>query len=321
MSLLLDVQDLRLTLPSREHSFSPVDGVSFSLSPGEALGLVGESGCGKSLTALSLLRLVPEGSGISGRALFEGQNLLQLPDEAMRQVRGSRLAMIFQEPMTCLNSLLRIGDQVSEAILIHEKVSRREAEERSIALLKQVGIPIPERRARDFPHQLSGGMRQRTMIAMALVLKPSLLIADEPTTALDVTIQAQILDLLGSLQQEYGMAVLFISHDMGVVSRVAGRVAVMYAGRIVEQGKVDEVLRHPRHPYTKGLLSSRPELGRKGLSGIAGTVPDPKRFPPACRFHPRCPIVEDVCREKEPDLSEVSSGHLSRCWKAETLKA
>ncbi len=291
------------------------------MSPGEALGLVGESGCGKSLTALSLLRLVPEGSGISGRALFEGRDLLQLPDEAMRQVRGSRLAMIFQEPMTCLNPLLRIGDQVSEAILIHEKVSRREAKERAIALLKQVGIPIPERRARDFPHQLSGGMRQRTMIAMALVLKPSLLIADEPTTALDVTIQAQILDLLDSLQQEYGMAVLFISHDMGVVSRVAGRVAVMYAGRIVEQGKVDEVLRHPRHPYTQGLLSSRPELGRKDLSGIAGTVPDPKSFPPACRFHPRCPIVEDVCREKEPDLSEVSFGHLSRCWKAGTLKA
>ena len=298
-----------------------MDGVSVSLSGGEALGLVGESGCGKSLMALSLLRLVPEGSEIGGRALFEDRDLFQLPEESMRALRGSRLAMIFQEPMTSLNPLLRIGDQVSEAILIHEKVSLREAKERALTLLKQVGIPIPERRAREFPHQLSGGMRQRVMIAMALVLKPSLLIADEPTTALDVTIQAQILDLLKSLQQEYGMALLFISHDLGVTSRVADRVAVMYAGQIVEQGKVKEVLHHPKHPYTQGLLSARPELGRKGLSGIPGTVPDPRSFPPACRFHPRCPMVIEVCKQKGPSLEAVTAGRFSRCWRASELPA
>ena len=297
-----------------------VDGVSFDLFAGETLGIVGESGCGKTVMSLSILRLIPEPPGhiLPGSFIeFEGRNLLTLPPRELRAIRGNRIAMVFQEPMTSLNPVLTIGHQVAEAALVHQQLSRGDARKRAIDLLRLVGIPDPETRVDDYPHQLSGGMRQRAMIAMALICHPQILIADEPTTALDVTIQAQILDLLGRLQRELAMAVLLITHDLGVVAGSADRVVVMYAGQVVEAATTRALFASPRHPYTEGLLASIPRLDqpRERLHSIPGSVPPATAWPAGCRFHPRCPYAWDKCRSEEPPLLETGDdGHTARCW-------
>ncbi len=300
---LLEVRGLTTVLRGAREAVPVVDGVSFSLASGETLALVGESGCGKTLTALSLLRLVDPPAEIAGGAvLFQGRDLLRVPDRELRAVRGKRVAMIFQEPMTALNPVLTVGEQVGEALRLHEGMSARAARARAAALFREVGIPDPETRVDEYPHRLSGGMRQRVMIAMALSCDPLLLIADEPTTAIDVTVQAQILDLLRRLQQERGMALLLITHDLGVVAELARRVAVMYAGRIVEEAPVADLFAAPRHPYTRGLLGSLPAVAAGGgrLKAIAGSVPEPSAFPPGCRFHPRCPERLERCARAAP---------------------
>ena len=297
-----------------------VDGVSFDLHPGETLGIVGESGCGKTVTALSILRLVPEPPGHirpGSYIEFEGRNLLTLAPRELRAIRGNRVAMIFQEPMTSLNPVLTIGDQVAEAAIVHQNLTRKAARGRAIEMLRQVGIPDPEVRVDHYPHQLSGGMRQRVMIAMALICHPQILIADEPTTALDVTIQAQILELLDRLQQQLGMAVLLITHDLGVVAGTADRVVVMYAGQVVETAPTTELFARPRHPYTEGLMASIPRLDRpRGrLHSIPGSVPAATAWPAGCRFHPRCPFAWEKCRSEAPPLLETgTAGHTARCW-------
>jgi oligopeptide/dipeptide ABC transporter ATP-binding protein len=297
-----------------------VDGVSFELAAGETLGIVGESGCGKTVMSLSILRLIPEPPGhiLPGSFIeFEGRNLLTLPPRELRAVRGNRIAMVFQEPMTSLNPVLPIGAQVAEAALVHQKLSRADARKRTIDLLRLVGIPDPETRIDDYPHQLSGGMRQRVMIAMALICHPQILIADEPTTALDVTIQAQILDLLRRLRRELNMAVLLITHDLGVVAGSADRVVVMYAGQVVETAATRALFATPQHPYTAGLLASIPRLDqpRDRLRSIPGSVPPATAWPTGCRFHPRCPYAWDKCRTEEPPLLETgTAGHSARCW-------
>jgi peptide/nickel transport system ATP-binding protein len=294
--------------------------VSFSVASGEVLGLVGESGSGKSITSLAIMRLLPPQAQVSGEILFsengEARNLPALPDDAMRHLRGSRIAMIFQEPMTALNPVMRVGDQIAEAVRAHGKRSRSEAAQLAVQAMTDVAIPEPDRRARDYPHQLSGGMRQRVMIAMAIVNRPQLLIADEPTTALDVTIQAQILELLAELRAKFGLAMLFISHDLAVVSQVAGRVAVMYAGSVVELGTRQEIFRAPAHPYTRGLLHAVPDLKTdRGhpLGTIEGTVPPLHAMPPGCAFEPRCGYRIAECVRALPPLVEVASGHWARC--------
>ena len=297
-----------------------VDGVSFDLHPGETLGIVGESGCGKTVTSLSILRLIPEPPGHirpGSYIEFEGRNLLTLAPKELRAIRGNRVAMIFQEPMTSLNPVLTIGDQVAEAAIVHQRLSRRAARARAIEMLQQVGIPDPGARVDDYPHQLSGGMRQRVMIAMALICHPQILIADEPTTALDVTIQAQILELLARLQQQLGMAVLLITHDLGVVAGTADRVVVMYAGQVVETAPTPELFARPRHPYTEGLMASIPRLDRprQRLHSIPGSVPAATAWPAGCRFHPRCPFAWEKCRTEEPPLLDTeAAGHTARCW-------
>jgi oligopeptide/dipeptide ABC transporter ATP-binding protein len=296
-----------------------VDAVSFSLRPGETLCLVGESGCGKSLTALALMGLLPPRALPSGRALFRGRDLLTLPAGEITDLRGDRLAMIFQEPMTSLNPAFRIGDQIAESLVRHRGASRADARNAALDMLRKVRIPAPERRLDAYPHQLSGGMRQRIMIAMALINAPDLLIADEPTTALDVTIQAQILALISELQREAGMAMLLVTHDLGVVAEVADRVAVMYAGRIVETGAARDLFDDPQHPYTLGLIGSLPSLGRREsrLATIPGSVPPPDRFPAGCRFSSRCPFADDRCRREIPPLIEIgASGHRAACFRA-----
>ncbi|MBI4879402.1 MAG: ABC transporter ATP-binding protein [Planctomycetes bacterium] len=300
---LLEVSGLTTVIRGAQGAVRVVDRVSFSLSPGETLALVGESGCGKTLTALSLLRLVDPPAEIEGGVvLFQGRDLLQVSARELRAVRGKRIAMIFQEPMTALNPVLTVGEQVGEALRLHEGMSRRQARARAVSLFREVGIPDPETRVDEYPHRLSGGMRQRVMIAMALACDPLLLIADEPTTAIDVTVQAQILDLLRRVQQERGMALLLITHDLGVVAELAQRVAVMYAGRIVEEALVEDLFAAPSHPYTRGLLASLPAVaGVAGrLRAIAGSVPEPSAFPPGCRFHPRCPERMERCDQAEP---------------------
>jgi len=297
-----------------------VDGVSFDLQPGETLGIVGESGCGKTVTSLSILRLIPEPPGHirpGSYIEFEGRNLLTLAPKELRAIRGNRIAMIFQEPMTSLNPVLTIGDQVAEAAIVHQRLSRRAARARAIEMLQQVGIPDPGSRVDHYPHQLSGGMRQRVMIAMALICHPQILIADEPTTALDVTIQAQILELLTRLQQQLGMAVLLITHDLGVVAGTADRVVVMYAGQVVETAPTPELFARPRHPYTEGLMASIPRLDRprERLHSIPGSVPAATAWPAGCRFHPRCPFAWEKCRTEEPPLLDTEvPGHSARCW-------
>ncbi len=294
--------------------------LSFSIAPGEVLGLVGESGSGKSVTSLAIIRLLPPQARVSGEILFAekgtDRNLAELPDDSLRQLRGSRIAMIFQEPMTALNPVMRVGDQVAEAVLAHRSVSKREAWERAVAALNDVALPDPSRRARDYPHQLSGGMRQRVMIAMAIVNRPQLLIADEPTTALDVTIQAQILELLAELRVKFGLAMLFISHDLAVVSQVADRIAVMYAGSLVELGSKRDIFSEPAHPYTRGLLHAVPDLETdrsRPLETMEGTVPSLQALPAGCAFEPRCEFRISECSRSLPPLAEVAPGHWARC--------
>ena len=316
MSALLDVQGLETHFATAQGVLRAVDGVSFAIERGEVLGLVGESGCGKSVTSLSIMRLVPPpGRVAAGRVLFEGEDLLAKDTEAMRRVRGARIAMVFQEPMTSLNPVFSIGDQIASAVMAHGSAGRREAWERTVAMLELVQIPSPRQRARDYPHQLSGGLRQRAMIAMALAAGPALLIADEPTTALDVTIQAQILDLLRRLQAERGMAVLLITHDLGVVAELCHRVAVIYAGRIVEMAPVASLFARPLHPYTRGLLQCLPHPSRFGqpLASIEGVPPDLRHERSGCRFAPRCSYAVPACRVQEPGLEEREPGHFVAC--------
>jgi oligopeptide/dipeptide ABC transporter ATP-binding protein len=317
---ILQVEELRTHFTTDDGVVRAVDGVSFEVRTGEMLALVGESGSGKSVTALSILRLLPEPAGkvVGGRVLFQGRDLLALPAAAMRRVRGREISMVFQEPMSSLNPVFTCGEQIVEVLMLHERMARREARARAVELLEWVGIPAPDQRAAEYPHQLSGGMRQRVMIAMALACRPALLIADEPTTALDVTIQAQILELLQRLQEELGMAVLLITHDLGVVAETADRVAVLYAGQVVESCDAAAAFHHTRHPYTAGLLASLPRLGSRGqrLRVIPGQVPDAARFPLACRFHPRCPAAEERCRTFDPPLQTLDGDHASRCWRA-----
>jgi oligopeptide/dipeptide ABC transporter ATP-binding protein len=316
MAPLLSVEGLETQFATSQGVLRAVDGISFTIERGEVLGLVGESGCGKSVTSLSIMRLVPPPGRIAaGRVLLEGEDLLAKDVEAMRQVRGARIAMVFQEPMTSLNPVFSIGDQISAAVLAHGSTSRREAWIRTVEMLESVQIPAALQRARDFPHQLSGGLRQRAMIAMALAAGPALLIADEPTTALDVTIQAQILDLLRRLQAERGMAVLLITHDLGVVAELCHRVAVIYAGRIVEMAPVDRLFSRPLHPYTRGLLQCLPHPSRFGLplTSIEGVPPDLRRPDAGCRFAARCPLAVAACRRAVPGLEEREPDHFVAC--------
>jgi oligopeptide/dipeptide ABC transporter ATP-binding protein len=316
--VLLDVRGLRTYFHVMDGTVKAVDGVDFKIRRGATLGLVGESGCGKSVTAHTIMRLIesPPGEIADGEVWFDGRDLLKLSDREMRDVRGDDIAMIFQEPMTSLNPVFTVGDQIGEAVRLHQKVGKREARDRAVEALRMVGLSAPERRARQYPHEMSGGMRQRVMIAMALSCNPKLLIADEPTTALDVTIQAQILELIKELQERTGTALLLITHDLAVVAETVQDIAVMYAGRIVETGDVEEVLLSPKHPYTQGLLNSIPSALKKGrqLSAIEGVVPNPFRMPPGCKFQPRCPYHWERC-QVEPELLEVGGpDRRSRCW-------
>lgn len=314
---LLDVRNLKTYFYIEDSVITAVDSVSFVVQEGETLGIVGESGSGKSVTALSIMRLIPSPPAkiVDGKILFKGEDLLLKSEDEMRRIRGNEISMIFQEPMTSLNPVLTIGAQISEAIMLHEGVSKKEALEKSEHLLHLCKVSLPKKRLRQYPHELSGGMRQRAMIAMALACNPSLLIADEPTTALDVTVQAQILDLILELQKRMGTAVLFITHDLGVINEVADNVAVMYCGRIVEYGPTKDVLRHPLHPYTKGLLASLPTIKgpRKPLKSIKGSVPSPQEILSGCRFAPRCDYASDRCVHTEPTLSKVDD-RLVRCY-------
>jgi oligopeptide/dipeptide ABC transporter ATP-binding protein len=317
--VLLDVRDLRTYFKVLDGVVPAVDGVSYNLRRGKSLGIVGESGSGKSVSALTMMRLIdiPPAEIRSGEIWFDGRELLGLPMDEIRKIRGNDMAMIFQEPLTSLNPVFTIGDQIAEQVERHKKVSRKTAWDRAIESLQLVGIPSPERRVKQYPHEMSGGMRQRVMIAMALSCEPKLLIADEPTTALDVTIQAQILELLKTIQDRTDSALILITHDLGVVAEMVDDVIVMYAGQVVEQGTVDEVLVNPRAPYTMGLLESIPTVDKRGgrLSAIKGTVPNPFNMPPACRFEPRCPYAWDLCREEGPQLYQVgrSTGQRARC--------
>jgi peptide/nickel transport system ATP-binding protein/oligopeptide transport system ATP-binding protein len=345
---LLDVKDLRIAFDTERGQVRPVQGVSFSIYPGQTVALVGESGCGKSVTSLSVLRLIPSPPGkvLGGQVLFEGRDLLKLSEPEMRKVRGKDVAMIFQEPMTSLNPVYTVGDQIVEAVALHQRVSSRQARNIAEEALREVGIADPRRRLDTYPHQLSGGMRQRVMIAMALACRPKLLIADEPTTALDVTIQAQILELLRRIQRETGMAILLITHDLGVVAENADVVAVMYASKIVEFAGVEDLFDRPQHPYTEGLFRSMPKLGAyaQRLDTIPGTVPNPAKFPPGCKFHPRCPRtraialeapandkvtiragdetveVMRVCSGHEPNLRELRGSHWASCHFADNYE-
>jgi oligopeptide/dipeptide ABC transporter ATP-binding protein len=318
---ILEVRGLKTYFYTDEGVVKAVDGVDFAVKPGEVLGLVGESGCGKSVTSLSIMRLVaPPGKILEGQIRFEGKNLLDLPEREMVAMRGNRLSMIFQQPQSSLNPVFTAGDQVAEVLQIHQNMEKKEARERAIDLLRLVGIPDPERKASAFPHEMSGGQAQRVMIAMALALNPQLLIADEPTTALDVTIQAQILDLIRDLKDRLGTSVILITHDLGVIAEMAQRVAVMYAGQIVEQTDVEDLFLHPLHPYTQGLIGSIPILGQvaERLEVIPGSVPNLINLPPGCRFAPRCKARVahqlQICTQVEPELDPVNAGHAVRCW-------
>ncbi len=317
MQPVLEVDNLQIQFPIDEVYYSAVEKLSFSIQQGETLGLVGESGCGKSVSSLAIMRLLSKSAHVSGKVLFQGNSLLEMSEDEMRKVRGNRMGMIFQEPMTSLNPVLRIGDQVSESLILHKGLSKRQALAQSIELLDKVGLPNPKQVAEGYPHQLSGGMRQRVMIAIAMACEPALLIADEPTTALDVTVQAQILDLMRNLAEENNTAILFITHDLGVVAQMCDRVAVMYAGRIVEHGSVQQIFSNPCHPYTVGLLNSVPRISgeRTRLQPIPGNVPPITNMPSGCKFKPRCPNPEELCRDEEPDLFDVEPGHQCRTWK------
>jgi oligopeptide/dipeptide ABC transporter ATP-binding protein len=315
---LLKVEDLKTYFFTDEGVAKAVDGVSFDVRPQETLGIVGESGCGKSVTSLSILRLIPDPPGkiVSGRILFRGKNLLALSEKQMRKIRGNDITMIFQEPMTSLNPVYTVGDQIMEVLRLHRGTSKDEARRRTIEMLERVRIPDPEQRVDEYPHQLSGGQRQRVMIAMALACDPALLIADEPTTALDVTVQAQILDLLNRLQEEFAMSIILITHDLGVIAETAHRVVVMYAGVVAEEGTVEQVFAGPNHPYTEGLKASIPKLGerRERLHTIPGSVPSPYEEIVGCPFQNRCPYVMDRCLREFPPLYEAGPAHFNRCF-------
>ncbi len=324
---ILEIKNLKTSFFSDEGEVRAVDDVSFNVFKGRTLGIVGESGCGKSVTSLSIMRLIPDPPGriVGGEILYQGKDLLKLDLASMRAIRGNKISMIFQEPMTSLNPVFTIGNQIREAIGLHQNLSRKDIQDKAVEMIQLVGIPSPEKRVSDYPHQLSGGMRQRVMIAMALSCNPHVLIADEPTTALDVTIQAQILELLQKLQQKVGMGLILITHDLGVVSEVADEVVVMYAGRVVEQGSVAEIFKHPKMPYTRGLLNSIPTLSKdptgkikkKRLETIPGIVPNMLHLPQGCRFQDRCTYVLDSCREREPELRIIAQDsempHAIRC--------
>jgi oligopeptide/dipeptide ABC transporter ATP-binding protein len=319
---VLEIKNLKTYFFTYEGVAKAVDGVTYRLAKGEPLGVVGESGCGKSVTALSILRLipVPPGKVVDGEILFKGQSLLNLPEDEMRKIRGNRISMIFQEPMTSLNPVFTVGNQIQETFKLHQGLSKKDSLEKTVEMLKFVNIPTPEKCVERYPHELSGGMRQRVMIAMALACRPEILIADEPTTALDVTIQAQILDLMTKLKEELGMAIILITHNLGVIAEMVERVLVMYAGKIVEEAKTKRLFENPRHPYTMGLLKSIPRLGDKfrfgkiRLNEIPGVVPSLYDLPPGCKFSTRCPSVMEICREKEPELVEIGEGHYCSCW-------
>ena len=326
---VLEVKGLQTVFFTQSGLFRAVDDVSFHVRHGETLAIVGESGCGKSVSALSIMRLVPNPPGriVGGTVLLEGTDLLGLDEAAMRRIRGNRVSMIFQEPMTSLNPVIRIGDQIGEAVRLHRDMSAKAARDQAVEMLRLVRIPEPKRRAQEYPHQLSGGMRQRAMIAMALACRPALLIADEPTTALDVTIQAQILALILELQKELGMGLILITHDLGVVAQTAQRVVVMYAGKKVEEADVDTLFARPRHPYTRGLMASIPAVptleskGNNRLAEIPGTVPALTRLPQGCAFAPRCALAIDRCHAEYPPLQDFGGPHLAACWRAEETMA
>jgi oligopeptide/dipeptide ABC transporter ATP-binding protein len=319
---LLDIQQLKTYFYTLEGTAKAVQDVSFHMDEGETVGLVGESGCGKSVSALSIMRLIkyPPGKIVDGQIFFEGSDLLKLSERNMRSVRGARISMIFQEPMTSLNPVYTIGHQISEMFMIHKRVGKKEGWKRAVATLRQVQMPSPRKRADEYPHQLSGGMRQRAMIAMAMACNPKILIADEPTTALDVTIQAQILDLMLKLKEDFGAAVLIITHDLGVVAEIAQRIVVMYAGRVVEEGTTRDIFENPKHPYTQGLLKSVPKLGERSRKGrtrlveISGMVPSLYELPQGCSFHPRCSHAMDICREALPKFVDLGGIHKMRCY-------
>ncbi len=318
--VLVNVENLRTYFYTEDGEVPAVDGVSFHIDRGETLGVVGESGCGKSVTSLSIMRLIPDPPGkiLKGSSItFEDEELLTKSDSAMRKIRGNDISMIFQEPMTSLNPVYTVGDQIMEAIELHQGLSEKEARQQAIEMLTLVGIPSPEQRIDEYPHQMSGGMRQRVMFAMALSCNPKLLIADEPTTALDVTIQAQILELMKSLKEELGMAIMLITHDLGVIAEMAERVVVMYAGKIVEEGDVFDVFGDPMHPYTEGLINSIPRLDAPKsdrLHVIEGVVPNPLAMPQGCYFNPRCPYAMDICLEEQPDLVQIEDDRQVACW-------
>ncbi|SMC22826.1 peptide/nickel transport system ATP-binding protein [Desulfacinum hydrothermale DSM 13146] len=319
MTKLLEVQNLKTYFFTDRGVATAVDDVSFSLDAGKTLCIVGESGCGKSVTALSIMRLIPEPPGriVGGRIFFEGTDLLTLSENRMRSIRGNKISMIFQEPMTSLNPVFRVGDQIAEVLELHENMKGPEAMDRAVELLRMVGIPSPESRIKDYPHQMSGGMRQRVMIAMALACNPKLIIADEPTTALDVTIQAQILELMDELSRTTGTAILLITHDLGVVAETAQHVVVMYAGRVVEEAPVKQLFHDPLHPYTRGLMRSIPSMSddqRRRLEAIPGVVPSLLALPVGCKFNDRCRHAFDRCRAEEPPLTAPKDGHSVRCW-------
>ena len=318
---ILEIKNLHTYFYTDSGVIKSVDGVDIELREGTTLGIVGESGSGKSVTALSVMGLLMGTTGkvAEGEILFEGRDLTKLDDEERRKMRGEKISMIFQEPMTSLNPVMKIGDQITECILMHNNISKQEAWDKAVEMLKLTGVPRVERMMKEYPFQLSGGQRQRVMIAMALVCKPKIHIADEPTTALDVTIQAQILDLMENLKQKTGTSILFITHDLGVVAEVCDDVVVMYSGRVVEKGDVRSIFASPSHPYTRGLLASIPKLGEcaEELESIPGNVPNPKYMPQGCKFAPRCSCAFDKCREEEPGFYDVGEGHMSRCWLCE----
>ena len=315
---LLEIANLRVSFATPAGTARGVDGLDLVVRSGETVGLVGESGCGKTVTALAILRLVDQGGHVApgSQVRLEGRDLLALPVKEMQAVRGNHVALVFQEPASALNPVLTIGSQIAEAVRVHHRLRRRDAWRRAVEMLEAVGIPDAAERARHYPHQLSGGMRQRVLIAMALVCRPKLLIADEPTTALDVTIQAEILELIRSLQQQLGMAMLLITHNLGVVAETAERVYVMYAGQIVEEAQTGDLFAHPAHPYTEGLLGAvpSPDEPKQRLTAIAGQVPPATQWPSGCRFHPRCPWAWDRCRQETPPLLDAAAGHRARCW-------
>lgn len=320
---LLNIKNLRTHFFSSNGVAKAVDGVSFYLDKGETIGVVGESGSGKTVTGLSILRLVPSPPGkiVDGEILFEEIDLLKVPKGRMWEIRGDKISMIFQEPMTSLNPVFTIGNQISEAIILHQELNKKSAFEKCVEMLKIVGIPSPEKRVHEYPYQLSGGMRQRAMIAMALSCNPKILIADEPTTALDVTIQAQILELMNKLKEEMGTAIIMITHNLGVIAEMAKRVVVMYSGKVVEEGMVDDIFYYPHHPYTKGLLETIPRIDQniqpgKKLPEIRGMIPDLHHLPKGCYFHPRCPYVMEICRQEAPELKEIGDQHRCSCWLA-----